>query len=52
MLYDGGERTGVARIGDVSRQVIRDWGLHLSQFGLSGLIHRKASGAQRKLNNG
>jgi transposase len=52
VLYDGGKRTEAARIGDVSLQMIRGWGLRFSQFGLSGFLGGKAPGAPCKLYNG
>ncbi len=50
-IYDGGERSDAARIGDVGLQTIRDWVLRFNASGPQGLIDVKASGKQPKLND-
>jgi transposase len=49
-IYDGGSRTDAARIGGVTRQIIRDWVLRFNACGPDGLINRKAPGNRPKLN--
>jgi transposase len=49
-IYDGGSRTDAARIGGVTRQIVRDWVLRFNQHGPDGLINRKAPGNRPKLN--
>ncbi len=50
-IYDGARRTGAARIGGVTLQVIRDWVLRFNAEGPGGLIDRTAPGRQSKLND-
>jgi transposase len=50
-IYDGGARTGAARLGDVGLQVIRDWVLRFNAKGANGLIDGKAPGKPRKLDD-
>ncbi len=50
-VYDGGLRTDAARIGGVTRQIIRDWVLRFNACGPEGLINRKAPGNRPKLND-
>jgi transposase len=49
-IYDGGSRTDAARIGGVTRQIVRDWVLRFNQHGPDGLINGKAPGSRPKLN--
>jgi transposase len=49
-IYDGGSRTDAARIGGVTRQIVRDWVLRLNALGPDGLRDRKAPGPTSKLN--
>ena len=49
-IYHGGSRTDAARIGAVTRQIVRDWVLRFNQHGPEGLINRKAPGNRPKLN--
>ena len=49
-IYDGGSRTDAARIGGVTLQIVRDWGLRFNKHGPEGLINRKAPGNRPKLN--
>jgi transposase len=44
VIHDGGWRTGAARVGGVSLQIVRDWVLRLNAEGPAGLIGRKAPG--------
>jgi transposase len=41
-MYDGAMRTEAARIGDVTRQVVRDWVVKFNATGPAGLIDRAA----------
>ncbi len=50
-IYDGGRRTGAARIGGVGLQVVRDWVLRFNAGGPGGLIDGKAWGQPPKLNH-
>jgi transposase len=49
-IYDGGSRSDAARIGDVGVQIVRDWVLRFNESGPDGLIDRKASGPEPRLN--
>jgi transposase len=49
-IYDGGSRTGAARIGGVGLQIIRDWVMRFNGAGPDGLINRKAPGGRPSLN--
>src|SRR3546814_7711580 len=44
-IYDGGTRSGAARIGGVTLQMGRDWVVRFNAEGPDGLIDRKAPGA-------
>lgn len=48
-IYDGGNRTGAARIGGVGLQIIRDWVIRFNEAGPEGLINHKAPGAKPSL---
>lgn len=50
-IYDGGTRTGAARIGGVGLQTVRDWVLAFNRKGPDGLIDGKAPGQPSKLND-
>src|SRR5215210_8223152 len=49
-IYDGDSRTDAARIGGVTRQIVRDWVLRFNTHGPEGLINRTAPGNRPKLN--
>jgi transposase len=44
-IYDGGRRSGAARIGGVGLQIVRDWVLRFNAEGCDGLLNGKAPGA-------
>jgi len=48
-IYDGATRTEAARIGGVTRQIVRDWVVKFNAHGPDGLIDRKAPGQPSKL---
>ena len=50
-ISDGGSRTDAARIGGVTRQIVRDWVLRFNKHGPEGLINGKAPGQPSKLND-
>jgi transposase len=50
-IYDGATRTEAAKIGDVGRQIVRDWVLRFNARGPDGLLDRKAPGRSSKLND-
>jgi transposase len=50
-IYDGASRTEAARIGGVTLQVVRDWGVKFNAHGPEGLIDRKPPGRSPKLTN-
>jgi transposase len=43
-IYDGGPRSGAARIGGVGLQTVRDWVLRFNARGPAGLVDRKPPG--------
>jgi len=49
-IYDGGSRSGAAKLGGVGLQIVRDWVLDFNATGPDGLIDRKAPGQVPKLN--
>lgn len=49
VIYDGAPRSGAAKIGGVTPQIIRDWVLRFNADGLDGLLNRWSSGPKRKL---
>jgi transposase len=49
MIYDGGSRSGAARIGGVGLQTVRDWVLRFNRDGPDGLIDGKAPGGRPRL---
>jgi transposase len=50
VIYDGGSRSEVARVGGVGLQIIRDWVLRFNADGPEGMIDRKAPGPMPRLN--
>ena len=50
-IYEGASRTEAARIGGVTRQIVRDWVVKFNAFGPEGLIDRKAPGQRPRLND-
>jgi transposase len=48
-IYDGARRSEAAKIGGVSLQIVRDWGLRFNAHGPDGLIDRKAPGQALRL---
>jgi len=48
-LYEGASRTEAARIGAVTVQIVRDWGVKFNAHGPEGLINRKPPGQPSKL---
>jgi len=50
-IYDGGSRSDAARIGSVTRQIVRDWVLRFNARGPDGLTNGKAPGGRAKLND-
>jgi transposase len=49
-IYDGASRTGAARIGGVTLQIVRDWVLRFNAEGPEGLVDRKTPGPEPRLN--
>jgi transposase len=47
--YDGAARSGAAKIGGVTPQIIRDWVVRFNADGPDGLLNRWSSGPKRKL---
>ena len=43
-IYDGGTRSEAARLGDVMRQIVRNWVVRFDAEGPDGLCDRKAPG--------
>ena len=50
-VYEGASRTGAARIGGVTLQIVRDWVVKFNAHGPDGLIDRKAPGQPSRLND-
>jgi transposase len=48
-VYDGATRTGAAKIGGVTLQIVRDWVMKFNAHGPDGLIDKKAPGQPSKL---
>ncbi|MEO6829713.1 MAG: helix-turn-helix domain-containing protein [Acidobacteriaceae bacterium] len=48
-IYDGATRTEAARIGGVTLQIVRDWGVKFNADGPDGLVDRKAPGQPSRL---
>jgi transposase len=50
-VYDGMNRTEVARIGGMNRQTLRDWVLRFNEDGREGLINRDGAVRPRLLSD-
>ena len=50
-IYDGGSRSDVARLGNVTLQIVRDWVMRFNERGPQGLINGKAPGQQSRLSS-
>jgi transposase len=50
-IYDGGSRSHAARLGNVTRQIERDWVTRYNANGPDGLIDGKAPGPKSLLND-
>src|SRR3954447_11452061 len=50
-IYDGAARAAAAKIGGVTRQIVRDWVLRFNASGPQGLVDRKAPGQPSRLND-
>jgi transposase len=50
-IYEGASRTEAARIGGVTRQIVRDWVVKLNAHGPEGLIDRKPLGQPSRLDD-
>ena len=50
-IYDGATRAEAAKIGDVTRQIVRDWVVKFNALGPEGLINRKSPGQPPRLND-
>jgi transposase len=48
-IYDGAKRIEAAKIGGVTRQIVRDWVVKFNAHGPNGLIDRKAPGQAPRL---
>src|SRR3712207_6722832 len=48
-IYEGASRTDAARIGGVTRQIVRDWVVKFNAHGPAGLIDRKPPGQPSRL---
>jgi transposase len=48
-IYDGAKRIEAAKIGGVTRQIVRDWVVRFNAQGPNGLIDRKAPGQRPRL---
>ncbi len=48
-IYDGAKRIEAAKIGGVTRQIVRDWVVKFNAQGPNGLIDRKAPGQTARL---
>ena len=48
-IYEGASRTQAARIGGVTRQIVRDWVVKFNAHGPEGLIDRKPPGQPSRL---
>lgn len=51
LIYDGGSRSDAARLGNVTRQIVRDWVMRFNTTGPDGLIDGKAPGPKSLLND-
>ena len=50
-IYDGATRTGAAKVGGVTLQIVRDWVVKFNTDGPQGLLDRKAPGPPPRLND-
>ncbi len=50
-IYEGATRTEAARLGGVTRQIVRDWVVRFNAEGPAGLVDRKAPGQAPRLND-
>jgi transposase len=50
-IYDGATRTGAAKIGGVTLQIIRDWVMRFNARGATGLLDGKSPGQPSRLND-
>ena len=50
-IYEGATRTEAAKIGGVTLQIVRDWGVKINAHGAEGLLDRKAPGQPSRLND-
>jgi transposase len=50
-IYEEASRTEAARIGGVTRQIVRDWVVRFNERGPEGLINGKAPGQPSRLND-
>jgi transposase len=50
-IYDGATRTEAARLGGVTRQIIRDWVMRFNARGAAGLLDGKSPGQPTRLND-
>ena len=48
-IYEGGSRADAAKIGGVTRSVVRDWVIRFNAYGPDGLVDRKSPGAPSRL---
>lgn len=48
-IYDGASRAEAAEIGDVTRQIVRDWVVRFNEGGPEALVTRKAPGQPSRL---
>jgi transposase len=48
-IYEGATRAEAARMGGVTRQIIRDWVIKFNAHGPEGLVNRKPPGQRAKL---
>lgn len=51
LIYEGGSRSDAALLGDVTLQIVRDWGLRFNGNGPAGLVDGKAPGPRSRLND-
>ena len=51
-IYEGASRTGAARIGGVTVQIVRDWVVKFNAQGPEGLIDRKPPGQPSRRSTG
>src|SRR3984885_90342 len=50
-IYEGASRSEAAKIGGVTLQIVRDWGLKVNAHGAGGLIDPKPPGQAPRLND-